>query len=771
MGTLVPGPVRTMSTDLPALLLRSLLHLCAMALALGSAAQLPVQVNDAHTRAGVPYAHVAWQPLAGGPGAMAVSGPDGLVTLPLDEALAMKGVLLRVSFVGYHAQVDTVFGLAPRTYALERALVSLNEMVVTGQYAPNTPERAVHKVRVLDAAQFQRMAANSLADGLRNELNIRLQQDNILGSSLSMQGMGGENVKILIDGVPVIGRLDGNIDLAQLDLSGIERVEIIEGPLSVSYGTNALAGTINLITRKGGGAPATLKAVSYAEHIGRLNTTLTATRHFGNNDIVFTAGRNFFGGWDPAQPGFPDLSPAPADASRFQQWKPREQFFGRLNYRWNSQRWSFGYKGEAMHDRIINRGRPRPPYFETAFDEQYLTLRLDNAVFAEGRLGNGRRLNALAAHNAFTRTRNTWFRDLTTLGEQLADIAGMQDTSRFTLTNLRAVYSASPDSARIGYELGMDINLETGSGERMADGMQEIGDLAVFASMEYRPSDRVTLRPGLRYAYNTRYGAPLIPSLNLRWQVGDRFTLRASYAQGFRAPSLKELFFFFVDVNHDIVGNPDLVAERSNNFAGGLTYRHAREKVVYLSEISLFHNRISDLITLAQINGARYSYINVGDFRTTGGTLGASWDNGHWLVSVGGGVTGRFDAIAAERGEPWLWSPEMRGGLTRNWMRSGWTASVFWKYQGELANYAYLSDTEITRSFIAPFSMADVNVGKRIWGKRLLLSAGCKDLFDVQNVEAAIAGGIHSGGGASVPMTTGRTYFMRLELDLQRKQP
>lgn len=740
-----------------------------LSLALPLAAQVEVRVREAVTGAGIPYAHIAWQPLGGGPGAMAVSGPDGKASLPLHEDLLRQGVALRVSFVGYHARQDTLYTLAPVTCELERALFSLNELVVTGQYAPNTPERAVHKVRVIDAAHFQRMAANNLAEGLRNELNIRLRQDNILGSSMSMQGLGGENVKILVDGVPVIGRLDGNIDLAQLDLTGIERAEIIEGPLSVSYGTNALAGTINLITKRGGAAPATLKAVTYAEHIGRLNTTLTATRQYRNNELAITAGRNFFGGWDPGQGGFPDLSPAPADTNRFQQWKPREQFFGRLGHRWNRQRWSIGYKGEAMHDRIVNRGMPRAPYFETAFDEQYLTLRLDNAVFAESRLSKGRRINALAAHNRFTRTRNTWFRDLTTLGEQLVDIAGMQDTSRFTLTNVRAVLSAAPDSGRISYEAGIDINLETGSGDRIDEWERNIGDLAAFASMEYRPSDQVTLRPGLRYAYNTRYGAPWIPSLNLRWRIDDRFTMRASYAQGFRAPSLKELFFFFVDVNHDISGNPDLRAERSHNFAGGLTYRHAKEKVVYISEVGLFHNRISDLITLAQVSGARFSYVNVGDLRTAGGTLGASWDNGHWIASIGGGLTGRYDALAAERDESWLWSPEVRASITRHWMRSGWTASLFWNYQGELVNYVQLSDTELARGFIAPFHLADATLGKRILGKRMLLSGGCKDLLDVRNVEAAIAGGVHAVGGNSVPMTTGRTWFLRLELDLRTK--
>merc|ERR1711965_356759 len=94
------------------------------------------------------------------------------------------------------------------------------------------------------------MAAVTLKDVLVNQNNIRVAQDNVLGSSMSLQGMSGQNIKILIDGIPVIGRLNGNIDISQINLNTIERIEIIEGPLSVNYGTDALAGTINLISQK-----------------------------------------------------------------------------------------------------------------------------------------------------------------------------------------------------------------------------------------------------------------------------------------------------------------------------------------------------------------------------------------------------------------------------------------------------------------------------------------------------------------------------------------
>ena len=126
----------------------------------------------------------------------------------------------------------------------------IDSVIITGQYTPQTAEKAIHAIRTISSEKINRMAAVNLGDVLSNELNIRLSQDNILGQSLSIQGLSGENVKILIDGVPVIGRQNGNIDLGQLNLLGIERIEIVEGPLSVNYGTQALAGTINLITKK-----------------------------------------------------------------------------------------------------------------------------------------------------------------------------------------------------------------------------------------------------------------------------------------------------------------------------------------------------------------------------------------------------------------------------------------------------------------------------------------------------------------------------------------
>ena len=745
--------------------------LAVLALAGGALlAQVPVQVNDAGTGEPVPYAHVSWHVAGGAEKGTVIADLDGRCTLPLTE-IGARPVTVRVDFIGYETLSDTLHGAGLRLYKLKRAKAfNLDELVVTGQYRPTTADKAVQRMHVVNAEQIQRMAAQNLGDVLGQELNMRLAQDNMLGTSLSMRGLGGENVKILVDGVPVIGRQDGNLDLAQLDLTGIDRVEILEGPLSVNYGTNALAGTINLITRKNTGPGGSLKAVAYAEQIGRLNLSAAVGKRFGKSDLLISLGRNFFGGWNPGRGSTYDFSTRPADSTRHQAWKPREQYFARANYRYApNARWTLNYKGEAMQDRIIDRGRPRAPYNEKAFDNEFLTTRLDNAVFATGRLGRGRQFNALLAHDRYQRTRQTWIRDLTTL--QGREVPGEDDDSRFTLTNLRITYSSETDSAKLGYEAGLDLNRETAVGDRIADGgHQAIGDHAAFLSAQWRPVHRLILRPGLRWAYNTQYDAPLVPSVDARFQLDTNLTLRASYAQGFRAPSLKELHLMFVDVNHDIHGNPDLLAESSNNYSLSLSYRKPTTKGILRGEVAGFHDRIHNLITLADQGNLLYTYINVGEYRTVGGSASMGWESGHWTLGTGLSITGRHDTLGIRAGAaPYEFSPQANLQATRHWRRQGWSLNIFAKYQGEQQSYITKEDDTLERGYIAPFLMLDASLAKQLWHQRLAVQLGCKNITNVTDLQATLSsGGAHSGPAAgSVPMATGRTFFVRLALDLK----
>ena len=140
------------------------------------------------------------------------------------------------------------------------------------------------------------------------------------------------------------------------------------------------------------------------------------------------------------------------------------------------------------------------------------------------------------------------------------------------------------DSSAWDLEAGLDLNYETGTGERIGDGEQAIGDYAAFASVELRPT-KGSSPCGPRPAWPTTPATPH-PSCPQR-TLGPGVSvsvLRGAYAMGFQAPFAKELYFYFVDVNHDIVGNPDLEAERAHHGDLSLTYRHARKESVYTAD-------------------------------------------------------------------------------------------------------------------------------------------------------------------------------------------
>ena len=145
---------------------------------------------------------------------------------------------------------EGVFKDSDITIKLIGQKTELTGIVVTGQTETRKTESAPQKITVIDSKKIQQMGAVSLKDVLINELNFRQSNDQFLGASASIRGMGGQNIKVLIDGVPVTGRENGNIDLSQLVLANIERIEIIEGPMAVNFGSDALAGVINLITKK-----------------------------------------------------------------------------------------------------------------------------------------------------------------------------------------------------------------------------------------------------------------------------------------------------------------------------------------------------------------------------------------------------------------------------------------------------------------------------------------------------------------------------------------
>jgi len=721
-----------------------------------------ITVLNAKNKTAIPFVHIQ--------AIFESTKKDTLVLTNWSGKAIIKGnegekVTLSISYMGYKPINKTITIGKNLTVFLNEDAITLNSFVVTGQYSENSPEKAVQKITIIDKKKIEKMAANNLKDVLSNEMNIRLSQDNILGSGMSLQGMSGENVKILIDGVPVIGRLNGNVDLSQINLNDIERIEIIEGPMSVNYGTNALAGVINLISKKNTKKRVNFGVNSYNENIGQYNLDAIISGSYKKHSLSFSGGKNYFDGWIDGDQTFGEKQKI-ADSSRFKSWKPKTQYFGKANYNYQLKNGNIKYTFGLFNEKIINKGYPRLPYYEKAFDDYYYTNRIDNALVFNKRLKHDRAINVNISYNDYKRVKNTFFKDLTTLEQVQTANSSDQDTTRFNQWIIRSTFSTSKDSSKINYEIGMDLNTQNAYGKRIENKTQQMGDYAGFLSLEYKPFENTIIRPGVRYSHNTIYEAPVTPSLNVKQTIG-KFNLRASYAKGFRAPSLKELYFDFVDINHNIVGNTNLIAEQSHNFNFSANYTKNIKSYLVKMEISSFYNKIKNLITLAQKTGSEYSYVNIGDYQTHGFQINNNISYKHFKFGIGGSLIGRYNYLSEELDvQKFSYAPELKSNLNYELPEYDMFFSVFYKFTGKLPSFRINSSNEITQRFVNSYQTADLSIGKKFWKKRINLILGSKNLFDVKNVNSFTSGSAHSGNSGGSPIAMGRTYFVKISLNL-----
>ncbi|MDN3667611.1 penicillin-binding transpeptidase domain-containing protein [Algibacter miyuki] len=133
------------------------------------------------------------------------------------------------------------------------ALQALKEVVVTGQYNPQSIKKSAHNVTVIRREQIDNQAANNLADLLNFNLNLTIIPNSKTGkSTISFFGLDAQYFNILVDNIPLVSDngFGNNIDLTQINLDDVERIEIVEGAMGVEYGANAISGVINIITKK-----------------------------------------------------------------------------------------------------------------------------------------------------------------------------------------------------------------------------------------------------------------------------------------------------------------------------------------------------------------------------------------------------------------------------------------------------------------------------------------------------------------------------------------
>lgn len=682
-------------------------------------------------------------------------------------------VSIKISGIGYESYFRTL-EKAPKealNIQLAQKINSLTEIVVTGVGRPTKLDEAMAVYKIISAADIKSQGAVNLQDALQNQLGISIGQDAMIGGTIKMQGMSGDNVKILIDGLPVNGREGQNIDLSTLNLNNIAKVEIAQGPMSVMYGADALGGVINLITHSNNKS---MKATANAfyESVGKYNIGVDVAKQEKKHNISVGGGRNFFQGWDPGN-----------SEKRDPLWRPKEQYFGNFKYTYHfSNDASITYGTDYLNDLLTIKGSAESYSYYNRFvrDDYFETQRWMNRLQAKWKSGKNGYWESNNSYSLYDRSRTTYFTDLSTMQRNLSTYEGDQSKTRFNDYTLRTTYNNK--EGIFSYTFGYDINLEYSfSSDKIKGGRKNIGDYALLLITDFDVSSKLKLQPALRASLNSQYNSPLIPSFSILYKPYKDLQFRGSYARGFRAPTLKEMYLDFKDSNHDIFGNETLKSEDGHHVQISTGYTLYQQRNNY-NNISLtgYYNDIHNQISLAQTGvsvtpgtPAPYTYVNIGYFRNLQFQLISQNQYRQFYVSLGGSFNHAIKTLTSAEYNYWEANTNFRYAFPK----INASIALFYKYTGP----APLMVADVTGGMAVEkgiisndYHNLDASAEKSFYKDKLHFVLGIRNLFNNTIIGSTgtttnpLASSPHGASDGNSNLSTGRSYFVSVKMELSK---
>lgn len=682
-----------------------------------------------------------------------VSDVNGVFTTSLDFPFYAD-----VQYLGFVTSSFTISVTQEEIY-LPVAPINLDEMVVTGQHRPQSARNSVYAVRTISADQIAARNANSIQDVLSNELNIRISRDNATGrSGINFQGLGGQYIKVLIDGVPLTGKggVENDIDLGQVDIQTIDHIEIVEGPMSVNYGADALAGVINIITRKDSKSRLEVQSGVQSETVGKeygwfkrgVYSPFLQVGYKPNSKWYTRFDGRFhrFGGWQGNALG------------RQKDWHPKDQWFGGFLVRYEGASWGINYKLDLMDELITNLGaiEERKNKEPLAYDEEYHSKRFIHQWQGDLELEK-MTLNAVFSYTDFERYATNYRQFLASNVE--TRLSEGNDTIYY-----RTFFSRNTLHTSLGrkgtLQSGIEATREISGGSTLSDGDKHLSNLAFFSSVEL-VINKLKMRPGIRFSYNSRFSVQPTPAINFVWQLDKQTAIRWSYGRGFRAPSIRELFHEFIDSNHHLTGNPDLNPEDSHNFSWD--FSRALTAKPFSVGLNGYYNDIDNQITFFATNESNQqtTYANLRKFKTLG--LSGRMEFKTKTINLSGGFSwiGRYQLLNDNESVPsFLYSPEVVSRVLYSPKSSRFQLSAFYKFNGRLERYTLNQINEPERNQTDGFHTLDLSISKN-FVEKLKIAFGVRNLLNVTTVLTTGSGGAHTGG-TELPVGYGRSFFLKL---------
>lgn len=452
----------------------------------------------------------------------------------------IKSSLLIVASLGY----------AGSAHAQDTGETDLSEpvIVVTANRTPQPIERIGQSVTVIDAPELERRQTQTVADVLRTVPGVTIARNGGIGTSTSVfiRGADSDQTVALIDGVKLNDPSSpgGGFNFGNLLVGNIERIEVLRGPSSVLWGSQAIGGVINMITRQ----PTEDLTVNLRAEYGYRDTGQVVGNIAGKTGpLSASAGAGWF-----QTDGISAFSEARGGVEK----DGYENFGANANVNLALADWlSVDARGWYSDGRVNIDGFPPPSFSLADVNEEARTREIVGYTGVNAALFDGRFRNRLGF--AYTDTRR---RNISRQGVPTETFAGNGRNERF---EYQGVFDVSEGwQATAGLERETSRFTSSSNGATPSIGRARID--SIYGQLVATPMTGLMLTGGLRHDDHNRFGGATTFGASGVFTPGQRgTTFRASYAEGFKAPSLFQLQSNF--------GNQLLRPERSKGWDAGVT--------------------------------------------------------------------------------------------------------------------------------------------------------------------------------------------------------
>ncbi len=671
----------------------------------------------------------------------------------------------------------------------------LNEVVVTGQFLPQTIKKSVFNVRLITAKDIQNLAANNLSDVLSQYLNITVQPSGTTGrSTVSLFGLDAQYFKILVDGVPLVNEsgLGNNTDLSQINLDDIAQIEIVEGSMGVTHGANAVSGVLNIVSKKASIHKWQISATTQEETVknefeffdkGRHIQALKITHAITNNWFVsLGANRNDFQGFLEDKKG---KNHDENDKMRGFKWLPKEQLntTGLLSYRNNH--FNAFYKFEYLDEKIdfynstVQSGyNTQLGSYRYAEDQRFLVNRYFHHLNVSGKIASKLNYNVSISHQKQERNVEDFRFYLKTRSEGNNVTEKDQSMDVFYSTGtLSNFFSNKKVDLQLGYEIvnNKGFALVEEANSFFVPIQKTLENYDFFVSSEIKTTEKFFIRPGLRVSAQSRFKDQYASSLGLRYLFENGIELRASYGNSFRTPTFDELYFKFINDSHSYIGNQNLIPETSTS------YELSVKKATFLTSnlqisttISGSFLDVNDRIDMALIrintDGIReYQFINISNYRMWNLATANQFKKDNWSFNFGASVIGisqKIENLVFASNEKYLYSFHLNSSVSYLFPKWKTTFSTYYKYNGKAQQFIE-GKSEYIISTIDASQWLDASIRKSFFNDKLETTFGARNLLNVTSInQTKTSDGVGHTAPSQIMLAYGRSYFFKITYNL-----